>query len=402
MALRRAKQAGHEICALLTMFSPENGTSRSHGLPRQLLTDQANALGLALHVGYAGWSDYEREFKRCLSALVSDGIELAVFGDIFLDDHRHWVERVCSEAGCEALEPLWGEATDRLLEETIAAGIRAHVCTVRPEHVAPSWLGAALDQGFLQSCGGGRIDPCGEHGEYHTVVLAAPDFRHQIIVDSAQVRDDTDHSHWHIRSWRTAPSGAIAARSRPTVSLGPAPPGLLRNKSKGSNESIPQATGRLFTDDECGLLEEIIFHRRDVRGNRFTKREISDQAIDRVLNAALRAPSVGFSQPWRFVVVRDPAIKLRVREDFERENLKAASHFDDSRRDLYARLKLEGITEAPVNIAVFYKKSEEAVLGQTSVDEVGPYSAVCAIQNMWPADKSAEHRDGVGQHPQPF
>ena len=136
MASRRAKQAGHEICALLTMFSPENGTSRSHGLPRQLLTDQANALGLALHVGYAGWSDYEQEFKRCLSALVSDGIELAVFGDIFLDDHRHWVERVCSEAGCDALEPLWGEATDRLLEETIAAGIRAHVCTVRPECVA--------------------------------------------------------------------------------------------------------------------------------------------------------------------------------------------------------------------------------------------------------------------------
>ena len=153
--------------------------------------------------------------------------------------------------------------------------------------------------------------------------------------------------------------------------------------SKGRNEFAPQAAGRLFTDAECGLLEEIIFHRRDVRGNRFTNREISDQALDRILNAALRAPSVGFSQPWRFVVVRDPATKLRVRDDFERENLKAVPRFHDSRRDLYGRLKLEGITEAPVNIAVFYEKSEEAVLGQTSISEVGPYSVVCAIQNMW-------------------
>ncbi len=334
MALRRAQQAGHEICALLTMFSPENGTSRSHGLPRQLLTDQANALGLPLHVGYAGWSDYEQEFKRCLSDLVSDGIELAVFGDIFLDDHRHWVERVSAEAGCEALEPLWGEPTDRLLEEVIAAEIRAHVCTVRTEYVASSWLGAALDHRFVHACGQAQIDPCGEHGEYHTVVLGAPDFRHQIVVDSAQVRTDTDHSHWHIRSWRTAPA-------------------------PGRDESIPQTAGRLFTDGECSLLEEVIFHRRDIRGNRFTNREISDQTIDRVLHAALRAPSVGFSQPWRFVVVRDPATKLRVREDFERENRQAVSRFDDSRRDLYTRLKLEGITEAPVNIAVFYEKSED-------------------------------------------
>jgi diphthine-ammonia ligase len=210
MALRRAQQAGHEICALLTMCSPTNGTSRSHGLPRQLLTDQADALGVPLHVGYAGWADYEQEFKRCLGDLVSDGIELAVFGDTFLDDHRHWVERVSSEVGCEALEPLWGEATDRLLEEVIDAEIRAHICTVRPELVVPSWLGAALDHRFRRSFAAGQGDPCGEHGEYHTVVLNAPDVRHQIIVESAQVRVDTDHSHWNLRSWRTSPEGSPA------------------------------------------------------------------------------------------------------------------------------------------------------------------------------------------------
>ncbi len=92
----------------------------------------------------------------------------------------------------------------------IDTGIRAHVCTVRPDLVAPDWLGTALDHRFRQACAGGEIDPCGEHGEYHTVVLDAPGFGHQLIVDAAEVRIDTDHSHWHILSWRNTPASRPA------------------------------------------------------------------------------------------------------------------------------------------------------------------------------------------------
>ena len=140
---------------------------------------------------------------------------------------------------------------------------------------------------------------------------------------------------------------------------------------------------RLFTEQEQELLEEIILHRRDVRGNRFIKRAIPEEALDKILFAALNAPSVGFSQPWEFVIIREAATKEAVKKTFEKENAKAAHLFEDEKQQEYIRLKLEGITEAPLNIAVFYTPSGEAVLGQTSMPEVGKYSVTCAIQNMW-------------------
>jgi 5,6-dimethylbenzimidazole synthase len=143
------------------------------------------------------------------------------------------------------------------------------------------------------------------------------------------------------------------------------------------------AAGKLFTEQEAAILEEIIFHRRDVRGNRFLPDSLEEEVIDKLLLAAVHAPSVGFSQPWEFVIVKDPAIKRKVRDSFEEENNKAKELFQEERKDLYSRLKLEGITEAPVSIAVFYKPADGPVLGQTSMKEVGLYSVVCAVQNIW-------------------
>jgi 5,6-dimethylbenzimidazole synthase len=141
--------------------------------------------------------------------------------------------------------------------------------------------------------------------------------------------------------------------------------------------------GKLFTEQDAAVLEEIILNRRDVRGNRFLPTEVKDELLDKLLSAAMHAPSVGFSQPWEFVVIRDAAIKQQVREIFDEENEKAAALFKDGKKEHYSRLKLEGITEAPVNLAIFYKPSEEPVLGQTSMKEAGHYSVVCAIQNIW-------------------
>ncbi|MGB1011485.1 MAG: 5,6-dimethylbenzimidazole synthase [Thiolinea sp.] len=137
----------------------------------------------------------------------------------------------------------------------------------------------------------------------------------------------------------------------------------------------------LFTPQESKVLEDVILHRRDVRGNRFTPDPIADETLERILSAAIHAPSVGYSQPWRFVVIRDPETRQTIRDSYEQENAKAGEIFQD--RPEYQRLKLEGITEAPVNIAVFYQPSEQPVLGQTSMPEVGLYSVVCAVQNLW-------------------
>ena len=141
--------------------------------------------------------------------------------------------------------------------------------------------------------------------------------------------------------------------------------------------------GKLFTSAEAGILQEIICHRRDVRGNRFLDRPIEAEALHQLLDAALHAPSVGFSQPWEFVLIRDAGIKSQVKESFTEENGKAIPLFDTENSSAYALLKLEGIVEAPLNIAVFYRPSAKPVLGQTSMEEVGVYSVVCAIQNMW-------------------
>lgn len=140
---------------------------------------------------------------------------------------------------------------------------------------------------------------------------------------------------------------------------------------------------RQFTAAEIKALEDIMIHRRDVRGNNFTNQPVSDETMNQILNAANLAPSVGFSQPWEFVIVKDNSIKQKIAKDFDQENEKAQKLFFDEKRDLYARLKLEGIQDAPINLAVFYKPSKKPVLGQTSIAEVGEYSVVCAVQNMW-------------------
>lgn len=140
--------------------------------------------------------------------------------------------------------------------------------------------------------------------------------------------------------------------------------------------------GKLFTAQDVAALREIILHRRDVRGGRFIDKAIGQQEIDQLLMAALHAPSVGFSQPWDFVLVRDKAIRQQVRDSFNEVNAGAQADFG-KRQHQYTRLKLEGILEAALNMAVFYKPSSGPVLGQTAMPETGLYSVVCAIQNMW-------------------
>jgi len=141
--------------------------------------------------------------------------------------------------------------------------------------------------------------------------------------------------------------------------------------------SIQHLDGKLFTEQEATLLQEIIFHRRDTRGNRFLGMPLEERHLEQLLSAALHAPSVGFSQPWEFVLIRDKNTRQQV------ETAAAGSAFTDDRQQEYARLKLEGILEAPLNIAVFYRPSDKPVLGQASMKETGLYSVVCAVQNMW-------------------
>jgi len=132
---------------------------------------------------------------------------------------------------------------------------------------------------------------------------------------------------------------------------------------------------------DAQILKSILSARRDVRGNRFLDKKIEDDVLEEILGAAIMAPSVGFSQPWKFIVIENMEIREKIYQEFLKENNKAKEIFKDNQ--LYSSLKLEGIKEAHLNIAVLYEKPTKHILGQTTQKQTGEYSVVCAIQNLW-------------------
>jgi 5,6-dimethylbenzimidazole synthase len=150
-----------------------------------------------------------------------------------------------------------------------------------------------------------------------------------------------------------------------------------------------------LTGSEKEGLYKAIFSRRDVRSH-FVDKEIPDDVLHRILNAAHHAPSVGFSQPWNFILIKDRAIRQKVKESFLRERERSISMLDgnEQRQKKYVSLKLEGIMESAINICVTYDPTRFGpfVLGRTSIEETGVYSVACAIQNLWLAARA----EGVG------
>ena len=148
-----------------------------------------------------------------------------------------------------------------------------------------------------------------------------------------------------------------------------------------------------FAPEERAGLYKAIFTRRDVR-SRFTPRQVPEEVLKRILEAAHHAPSVGFSQPWNFVLIRSPETRRAVKRSFEAELERSAGLVEEPRRSEYLSLKLEGILEAPLNVCVTYDPSRFGpfVIGRSAVPEAGLYSVCCAVQNLWLAARA----EGVG------
>lgn len=144
-----------------------------------------------------------------------------------------------------------------------------------------------------------------------------------------------------------------------------------------------------FSETERGAVYRCIHTRRDVRGQ-FLPDPIPDAVLARILTAAHHAPSVGFMQPWDFIVVRSPEVKKTVHDAFVKAHGEAAGMFEGDRRETYRALKLEGILESPVNICVTCDRARTgpAVIGRTHLPEMDLFSAVCAVQNLWLAARA--------------
>ncbi|WP_407179057.1 5,6-dimethylbenzimidazole synthase [Bradyrhizobium sp. STM 3562] len=137
---------------------------------------------------------------------------------------------------------------------------------------------------------------------------------------------------------------------------------------------------------------ELVRWRRDVR--RFRSDRVDPDLIERLLAIACCAPSVGLSQPWRFVLVESPARRQAVREDFSKANKAALAGYASERQACYARLKLEGLAQAPVHLAVCADETtaQGHGLGRQTMPETVRYSVVAAIQTLWLAARA----EGLG------
>ncbi|HVA54374.1 MAG TPA: diphthine--ammonia ligase [Gammaproteobacteria bacterium] len=176
LAFRRAR-ADFDIQTLLTIFTDDGSRSRSHGLRPEIVSRQAELLGLPVQCGRASWKNYELEFKRLLHCLAAHEYSHVIFGDIFLDEHKAWVERVSTECGVTAVEPLWGCSTTILFHEFLDMGAKAQIVAANAALLDRGWLGQVLDAHMLPILESLGVDACGEHGEYHTILTDAQEMR---------------------------------------------------------------------------------------------------------------------------------------------------------------------------------------------------------------------------------
>ncbi len=159
------------------------------------------------------------------------------------------------------------------------------------------------------------------------------------------------------------------------------------------NQNPNAQTSHYFNKSERDGLYKTIFNRRDVR-SQFKAEPIPEEVLSRVLYAAHHAPSVGFMQPWNFLVIRDQKVKSAVHQGFKKANEAAADMFEPKKSKLYRKLKLEGILESPLNICITCDRSRtgSVVLGRTTNKEMDLFSTVCAVQNFWLAARA----EGLG------
>jgi diphthine-ammonia ligase len=187
LACYKAIQEGHEVASLLTMATTTGNYTRSHRLSRELLIAQSQAIGIELHQRRASWDTYEREFTKALNSFKRQGIEGGVFGALYLNEDRAWVERVCTEVGIVPLLPLWGMGGKNLLGTLIEAGFEVIVVAVRSDIMNEHWLGAKVDGEFIEHMEKNEVDVCGENGEYHTLVVDGPIFSSRIDIRETRI-----------------------------------------------------------------------------------------------------------------------------------------------------------------------------------------------------------------------
>jgi uncharacterized protein (TIGR00290 family) len=203
LACYKAMLSGYDIRCLVNFVSKEYGRVSFHGTEVGLIQLQAESIGTSLGQKETTGDCYEEQFKAAVRSLIPRGIKGMVFGDIYVQEHKDWTERVCAEVGIEAVEPLWGRKAEDILSDFIDAGFEAVVIGAQSSLIDAEWLGRRVDRDFIEYLKSRNICPCGENGEYHTLVTDGPIFSRGIKI--VETRTVSRGGYWFLDTYRYEP-----------------------------------------------------------------------------------------------------------------------------------------------------------------------------------------------------
>ncbi len=184
LALYKLQQDNeYSVEKIVTTVNTDFDRISMHGIRTELLIKQAENIGLPLHQirlhGEVSMEEYNKVMEMETNKLLNEGFTHSGFGDIFLEDLKHYRENQIEEIGLQAVFPLWKQSTEKLLEEFISEGFKAIVVCVNTNKLDRSFCGRMLDKDFLKDLPK-DVDPCGENGEFHTFVFDGPIFKKSI------------------------------------------------------------------------------------------------------------------------------------------------------------------------------------------------------------------------------
>ncbi|MBW1298093.1 diphthine--ammonia ligase [Aquimarina litoralis] len=193
-AMHMAIKNGAQPTVLLNVLNEFGDRSRSHGIPKEVLKAQANAMELPIHFFESTWKDYERLYIQNLKSLSKEyDLQSAVFGDIDIQSHREWEEKVAHAANLEAILPIWQQPRKQLVLDMIDYHIEAMIVSCN-QTLGPDFLGRTIDRELVNELEMLGIDVCGENGEYHTLVVNAPLFNERLNVKVVGKETSTNYN----------------------------------------------------------------------------------------------------------------------------------------------------------------------------------------------------------------
>jgi diphthine-ammonia ligase len=183
LACYLAIKNGMNVSHLVHFDRPNN----LHGVGPAMIKLQAELTGIPIIQRCVAQEDFEGEFRMTVKDIKREGVTGMIFGDIYLEPHKEWVDRTCWELGIEPVEPLWGMSSERIIMDFMEAGFETIVASGDQKLIDKEYIGKKMDLEFVEYLKTRNLDVCGESGEFHTFVTGGPLFKGRIEVTSSGV-----------------------------------------------------------------------------------------------------------------------------------------------------------------------------------------------------------------------